>query len=61
VDESQPLFIKKPTKTPLRTARLDVNLINITALLGGELKRYNLRTLYPHPTGVYEERRPYLI
>ena len=45
VDESQPLVIKKPAKTPLR-AGFDINLINITALPGRELKRYNLRTLH---------------
>ena len=45
VDESSQLFIEKPTKTPLR-AGFDVNLINITALLGRELKQYDLRTLH---------------
>jgi len=41
---------------PEGEAIFDVNLTNITALIGGELRRYDLRALY-HIHKIYEEKR----
>ncbi len=57
-DERLIVVVRRETRpvNPEGWASFDVNLTNITALIGGELRRYDLRALY-HIHRVYEEKR----